>query len=412
MKPAVIRALRWIERFTKTDMVFLTKNAIWPVIGQVVASGTALVLAIAFSRFISKETYGTYKFLISYPSLFGFLLLPGMATALQRSIARGFDGDFARAVRSKLRWCVLYIFVGFVIAGYYLIQGNTVFAVGIALVFIFSGFSDLYGLYGAIFSGRALIKDGTMRYILGQSFYFFSVLVIMYTTHNLLLIIVAAFVPWFLVNYFFYREVTHNELHNTNTDPDMLLYGKHLSFIAILSSFVANLDNLLVFHYLGAVDLAIYSYAQAIPEQIKGPLGSIDVLLFSKFAKRKESDVKNNMLHKFLVLGICFTGITVIYWFLAPYFYTILFPQYVDAIWYSRVFALSLVSLSFIPASIFLSAHGKIREQYYVSLATSVAQLVTMFVFIVHWGLIGLIVSRVIVRFFGGGLNTYFALRM
>ena len=48
----------------------------------------------------------------------------------------------------------------------------------------------------------------------------------------------------------------------------------------------AQSHRILAFHYLGAVELAIYSFAIAPPEQIKGVFKFLGTLALPKFSKR------------------------------------------------------------------------------------------------------------------------------
>ena len=44
--------LRWSEKYTKTDMLYLAKGGSWFTVGQVVSSSSVLLLAIAFANLL------------------------------------------------------------------------------------------------------------------------------------------------------------------------------------------------------------------------------------------------------------------------------------------------------------------------------------------------------------------------
>ena len=52
--------------------------------------------------------------------------------------------------------------------------------------------------------------------------------------------------------------------------------------------------------------------------------------------------------------------------------------------------------------NIFLQAHGKIKEQYYTSTLTYVFQIISMTVGVIFFGLIGLVVARIMTRYLFG----------
>ena len=58
LKQTIFRMLRWSERFTKTDMVYLAKGSFWMMAKQVGVSIISFGLAIAFANLLPQETYG------------------------------------------------------------------------------------------------------------------------------------------------------------------------------------------------------------------------------------------------------------------------------------------------------------------------------------------------------------------
>ena len=112
------------------------------------------------------------------------------------------------------------------------------------------------------------------------------------------------------------------------------------------------------------------------------------------------------MSNKMLWLFVSTLIVVVIYIFAAPYIYAILFPAYIGSVIYSQVYAVSLLGTTLSPASSYINAKRKIKEQYLSTTINSVLQIVTIFVGIIFWGLWGLIFARVIIRL-GGQVVTY-----
>ena len=71
--------LRWSEKWTKTDMIYLARGGFWLTLGQVISSLSAFLLAIAFANLLPKETYGEYKYILSIASILAIPTLTGMA---------------------------------------------------------------------------------------------------------------------------------------------------------------------------------------------------------------------------------------------------------------------------------------------------------------------------------------------
>ena len=101
------KGLRFLERYTKTDMVYLAKNSFWMNSNTVITSGFSFILSIAFAHLVSKETYGVYQFLISISSIIGGLTLIGMNSAVTQAVARGFEGVLRESVKVQLKFGLL-----------------------------------------------------------------------------------------------------------------------------------------------------------------------------------------------------------------------------------------------------------------------------------------------------------------
>ena len=97
-----VRALRWSQKYTKTDMLYLASGSFWYVAGQVITSLSTLALAVAFANLVSPEVYGTYKYVLSLAGIFSIASLPGISTAIARAVARGNESVIHAATRSRI----------------------------------------------------------------------------------------------------------------------------------------------------------------------------------------------------------------------------------------------------------------------------------------------------------------------
>src|SRR5688572_20479176 len=91
LKAPLKRLLLWSQAYTRTDMLYLARGGFWTVLNFVVAGSVSIALAVAFANLLPKETYGTYRYVLSIANAFGFLALTGMNAAVTRSVARGHD---------------------------------------------------------------------------------------------------------------------------------------------------------------------------------------------------------------------------------------------------------------------------------------------------------------------------------
>ena len=100
-KERFIRLLKWGEKYTKTDMVYLFHGGFWLTVGQVVTTLSVLALGIVFANVLPKDVYGTYKYLLAIAGIFSLFTLPGMNVALIRAVARGFGGSYYSAASTR-----------------------------------------------------------------------------------------------------------------------------------------------------------------------------------------------------------------------------------------------------------------------------------------------------------------------
>src|SRR5215471_18973214 len=115
----LIRVLRWSERYTKTDMVYLVLGSVWLSGSSVMSGIISFLLALAFANLFTNDAYGTFKYALT---LFGILCvacLRGMDTAVTRGAARGNDGTVTMGLRSKILYSLLGSLAALAVAAYY-----------------------------------------------------------------------------------------------------------------------------------------------------------------------------------------------------------------------------------------------------------------------------------------------------
>ena len=129
IKQKLYNLLRRSEKYTKTDMVYLFKGGSWLTLGNIISSVSALLLTIAFANLITKETFGSYKYILSFVGILSIPTLFGMGTAVVRAVARGHEGSLISALKMKIRWGFWGSLIGILLSGYYYFQGNGILAI-------------------------------------------------------------------------------------------------------------------------------------------------------------------------------------------------------------------------------------------------------------------------------------------
>lgn len=399
--------LRWSEKYTQTDMLYLAGGGFWLSLGQIVSSVAALLSSIAFANLLPKETFGVYRYVLSVVSILTIPALPGITTAITQAVAKGLDGTIIPALKAKIRWGLLSALASIVVAGYYYINGNNNLMLAFLISAAFLPFMDSFGLYTALLNGQKKFRVMTMYGAITQLAATGSLVTALFLTKNLALILLTYFASWTLMRYIFAKITIRKFLGNKEVDTGAIAYGKHLSLIKIANIVASYIDRLFVFHFLGAIPLAIYSLAIALPEQIKGLLSIFDNLAFPKFVDRTIEELKKSFKQRFLRLFLLGIFVIVAYIIISPFLYKLFFPKYHEAIFYSQLFVISMLNLSLFHATTALKAQKRIKELYISNLVSPLFQIAIMLLFIVWQGLLGLIIARIISRFFGSLLDTY-----
>lgn len=399
--------LKWSEKYTKTDMIYLTKGGFWLFISQIISSLASFLLVIAFANLLPKETFGTYKYILSLGSILLIPALPGINTAVNMAAARGLDGTLALALKTKIHWGFFSSLASLLLAGYYFLNGNLELAISLLIVSFFLPFMEAFALYIPFLNGKkkfdTLTKYNAIIHVASS----LILIGIVFLTKNLFLIILSYFLSWTVLRYIFYKLTTKKFIFSKEKDDSAISYGKHLSLMKITNTIASYIDKIFVFHFLGAVPLAIYSFAIAMPEQIKGALSLLDTLAFPNFVTRKTNEIKASFKKKALRLFLLGAIVIGSYILIAPLLYKTFFPQYEEAVFYSQLFALSMLNMTLFPATTALRAKRNIKELYISNFIVPIFQIGIMLVFIIWKGLLGLIIARIISRFFGGLLDTF-----
>lgn len=398
--------VRKISNFLKTDIAYIVKGGSFLTLGNFVSIAVNFTLAFFFARLLPKEIYGTYSYILAWISVLGIFALPGMDTAVIQSVSRGFENSLSLGLKKKLKYGILGTLAALIIGGYYFYNGNLMLATAFFSGAIFIPLINGFQIYNAYLLGKKEFRASAFYAIAGQVFIAFIMLIALFSTQNIIYLTSAYLLANALPNFvFFIRTRLKIKTPAGNNDPEITNYAKHLSLINFISTIATYADQFLAFHFLGPANLANYAFATAPPEQIKGLLKGLPDLALPKFSERSEEELKKTMARKIIILSVFVAFFVGLYILLAPWIYKLFFPRYVDAVFFSQIFALSLLNTP--PALIAgaLTAHRKIKQLYSLNVAGPIFQILIMVILTPIYGLLGLIIARIIARTFTSVLS-------
>ncbi|MDQ1299440.1 MAG: O-antigen export protein [Patescibacteria group bacterium] len=394
------RIFGFFERTMRTDLKYLSIGGLWLTIDQLASGLIALLLVIGFAQFVSPEVYGTYRYLLAALWILAAFTLTGLPAALSQAVARGFEGAF----RHSFLWSIIgglpLMAISFVASLYYLFMDNVLLSSGFFVIGLLGPLLQPSYLFGAYLSGKKNFKAMTLLGIVFAAVPAIGLGIAMFYTQSPVVFLLMYLCLTVLTGMSLYAYTYVVYRPNDRLSPDLRSLIGHFSAMNLLTTIAAQIDKLVVFHFLGAVQLAVYAIATAMPEQVRGLFSAVSTLAMPKFANRSIDEIRSNFWSRLWA----FTGVlgvaSLAYIVIAPFAFSLFLPTYMNAVGYSQFFALSLIMTSATIPTALLQAHAAKRELYIFNIATPIIQIAALIVFTILFGLVGAIVARIIARGF------------
>ncbi len=400
LKQHLFRFLKWAQKYTKTDMVYLVRGSFWMMVKQVGVSLVSLGMAIAFAHFLSKETYGTYKYVISVSLLLAITTLSGINTALTRSVANGYEGVIIPALVTRMRWGIIGSFLALFVVLYYRIQGNNPLALIFVVVAIFLPFKSSFSVYQAYWQGKKRFDVFSKFAVLQELAVAVSVIVTIWFTQNLFLLVLVYFIAQTAASAFF-CVLTQRRLCNQERDPQMISYGKHMSFSGVLFAVANNATDVVIWHLLGPASVAVFAFALRPPQELRRLFTEAFPIALPKFSQRPKEEIQRTLIPKILKLYALLVPCVIGYIVLAPFVFAWLFPAYQESVYYSQWISVSILAA---PLSLFgmaFQALGRTKELYISSVLSPLLLVPALVLFVWLFGLFGVIIAWLVTQTIG-----------
>ena len=390
--------LRSTERYLKTDMVYLFHGSFWMTFAQVATSAASFFLSIAFANFVDPATYGIYRYVLTIAGILTIPTLTGLNTATVQAVAQGKDGVLRPNVRTKIIWGLLGGAASLLLAAYYYLSTPTSpLALTFFIAALFLPFMDSFGLYDAFLQGKKDFRRSSLYMIVAQLTATAVIALAVLLSHNLFLIVIAYFASWTIARYFLLQMTVRHYRPIDRADAQTLTYGKHLTLMSVLGTIASYADRLLVFHYLGATSLAVYSFALSPVDQIKGVFKGIPSLALPKLSALSSEQINERLTERLWMLTFAGAAVAALYIVCAPFLFMALFPKYLSAVLLTQVYAagLAFVAPLQLIASALQSKPQMVRAMYASSTASNVVLILSLAVFGYYWGMFGIVLARV-----------------
>ncbi|MBT5808368.1 oligosaccharide flippase family protein [Candidatus Uhrbacteria bacterium] len=405
------RFVRALESLFKVDVLYIFKNGSWVTFGQILVSIASFVMAIVFARILPKETYGTYRFVISAVGILSITSLFGMAHAVTRAAALNADQTLQRGTWMRVRWSMLGSILSISYAGYQWIQQEPTLALTFLLVAAVLPLIEPLQTAWAFLSGKkafgsfAIVRSSTL---------ITSILLAVLTsffTHNIFILVSAYYLPNAFLRLMWFYWVKRRYVQNKVDQPETYALGKHFSAMTILTGASEHIDKIILFGLLGPVEVAAYSLAMIPIQQSFVYIGGITGIAMPKFTQRSFEEIREHLPGKLLRMILVLVPLTIALILIIPTFFQTLFPNYPESILYAQIAAIALLfqGSQLIPMA--FMAHGKIKDLYLIRAVQPAVQLTLFAVLIPIYGILGAVIAFVLGHGIGMIIQSWLLIR-
>ena len=387
--------LKHLGQHLKLDLHYLAREGFWTTLKFGIVTIGSILTTIAFGNLLPKETYGIYSYLLSLGSTLAFLTISGSSTAIIRSVARGYEEVANYAFNFQLRYNTIAGLVVLSSAIYYGYKGNWLFAGAMTILALAVPLSTSYFSYEPILIGSKNFKKLTQISVLTTSVNTAVIIGTIFITQNPLFLILNTTLTSLITNYLVYKNVSSNIKTNLPTQEQIAEFRRtsfNLTGAGLLSSAANYLDKILLFQVAGPANLAIYGFAIAGPEKLRGLIKNWAGTILPKLAGKSIKQIKEVFYRRLLYSLVVGIILSAIYISVAPILFKLLLPKYLESIKYSQVYGISLAVapiLAYI-GNVF-SGLNLLRAIYISSVLSQVIRIISivaMTLMFKTWGLI------------------------
>ena len=408
-KNLIYYLLKKSQKFTGTDNIYIATQGSYLTFGNIISTISSIFLAMAFARLLPKETYGQYQYILSIITIIGIAALPGMEAAIIQATARGFEGTFKKALETRFKWGLWGGIASIVIGIFFLlIKHNLNLSISFLIAGFFFPFMETSISYLSYLAGKKLFGIQVKYSTLSQIISAIIIIIALLLTKNLIILILIYFLSNTALRMYFLLQTLKKYPPNTNHDSESVSFGKHLTAVEIINTVSGQLANILLFNFLGATQLAIYSFVTLPAKEILYFLKNIRQIVLPKLAARTKEEIKKTLFKKIGKSFLIVVPIITFYIIAAPYLYKIFFPQYMESVFYSRLFSLTLLTFPLTMLGITFEAKMMKKQLYQIGILSSIFKIIILLIMTPIYGILGVVIAQLLSQVFNAILMVLF----
>ena len=383
----------------KVDMAYVVSGAFWSNANYLFISILSLLTSVLFARYLSKEQYGTYQYVLSLAGMISTATLTGMNTAVMRAVAKGYEGELRKTTRFQLIFGIVPTIISLGIAVWYLFHADSGLSLSLLWVALFLPAANALNTWSAYMGGKKLFRIGTYYSFVNSIVSYGGVIALIYFTHNYIWVAFGNFFFGFLGNLIMYWYTLRKLKPGNTTEEGTIAYGTHLSLMGLPGAIPGQLDALLVYHFVGPAALAIYTFATLLPEKLSGGLRFAQNIALPKFSEKSEESVKRFLIKKMGLMFILIAIVVVLYALAAPWIFHTFFPAYDASIPFTQLYSLSFFGVISTLVQSAIMSQKKTKALYIISFVSPAIRTVLLCVLMYFWGVWGILWAQIIQNF-------------
>jgi O-antigen/teichoic acid export membrane protein len=392
---SISKFFKLLERFIGTNLAYIFYSGSWLITNKAVDAILGLLVLIIFAKFASKEVFGTYQYIISVAGLLSIFSLPGIDTALVRTVSKGNEKMLTVCFKEKLKWSLVGSIISLFLAIWYFFNQNIQLSSAFFIVAFFLPLANSLSIFPSFWQGKKRF-DIQSKYSIIYNFLasVFLIISILIFKNNLIFIILSFFIGYTIGGLIFYLQ-TLKKISNEKTEIETISFGKHLTMMLFIGFIASYIDKVMLWQFLGPTSIAIYYLAEK-------PV----------LSQKNIKEIKNVILDKFYKLFLITSLVVIIYITVSPIVFKILFKNYTDSILYSQILSLTILTVPFTLLTASFTAELRKKELYLINFITPISKIISFMLLIPFLGIWGLVISNLISNAIHNLLTIYFFKRI
>lgn len=387
----ITQTLNWLESAFKVDIRYFLKGNFWLNFSRGLSILTGLTLTTILANVLSPATYGFFDYILAISSTIGAFSLTGLGTATLNAVARGDDGVLRETFKKAFCWALIGSSVAITIGIYYIFKDNYELGLCMFIIAICIPITSSTGNYKAYLQGKGYFKETALYNIPRTLLPIISLIVTVFLTKNPVIMVAVYFITSAIASLIIYWHIlVKYNIPKTCVDLETTLnFAKQTSLTSFLSQLISRIDQIFVWTFSGAQDLALYSIAISPVEELRNIPANILAVASPKLAVREHSLMRALAITRMKQMFLVVIPLMLAYITLVPFLFKILFPQYIAAVTLSQIYAfiLLLQPLNFVDAVLIAKEDIKIRR--FIVLTNQITKIVFLAFGIKAFGIIG-----------------------